>query len=112
MRQQLKVNDVAANSSARGQELADGLRQLAKAHTAIGDVRGIGLMQVLELVSDQEAKTPLGKAQMSQVFEAVYAEGVMVRVSGNNIVLSPPLVIDAGHVKRIVAALDTGLRTL
>ena len=109
---QLQVNDVAANASARGLELTAGLQKLMATHAVVGDVRGIGLMQVLELVSDREAKTPLGKAQMNTVFEVVYREGVMVRVSGNNIILSPPLVIDSGHVDTILAALDCGLRTL
>jgi len=109
---QLQVNDVAANASARGLELTAGLQKLMATHAVVGDVRGIGLMQVLELVSDREAKTPLGKAQMNTVFELVYREGVMVRVSGNNIILSPPLVIDSGHVDTILAALDCGLRTL
>ncbi len=109
---QLQVNDVAANASARGLELTVGLQKLMATHAVVGDVRGIGLMQVLELVSDRDAKTPLGKAQMNTVFEVVYREGVMVRVSGNNIILSPPLVIDSGHVDTILAALDCGLRTL
>jgi adenosylmethionine-8-amino-7-oxononanoate aminotransferase len=109
---QLQVNDVAANASAKGLELAAGLQKLMATHAVVGDVRGIGLMQVLELVSDRGAKTPLGKAQMNTVFEAAYREGVMVRVSGNNIILSPPLVIDSGHVDTILAALDCGLRTV
>ena len=69
-------------------------------------------MQVVELVSDPASKTPLDKARMSQVFETVYQQGVMVRVSGNNIIMSPPLVIDAGDVARIIAALDVGLKSI
>jgi putrescine---pyruvate transaminase len=33
----------------------------------------------------------------------------MVRTSGNNIIISPPLVITKSDVKRIIAALDVGL---
>lgn len=110
--QQLQLNNVAANAAAMGEELGAGLQRLAEVHNSVGDVRGIGLMQVLELVADRKTKAPMGKVHMSQVFEAIYAEGVMVRVSGNCIILSPPLVIDTGHVNKILAALDTGLRTL
>ena len=41
--------------------------------------------------------------------KTVYGAGVMVRVSGNNVILSPPLVITADHVAQIAAALDAGL---
>jgi adenosylmethionine-8-amino-7-oxononanoate aminotransferase len=33
----------------------------------------------------------------------------MVRTSGNTVILSPPLVINAGHVARIIEALDAAL---
>ena len=69
-------------------------------------------MQVLELVSDPANKTPLDKARMSQVFETVYQQGVMVRVSGNNLIMSPPLVIETEHVTKLLAALDVGLKSI
>ncbi len=110
--QQLAVNDVSANASARGEELSAGLKNLMQTHDCVGDIRGIGLMQVLELVSDRDTKTPLAKNLMNTIAETVYREGVMVRVSGNNIILSPPLVINSGHVDKIAVALDTGLSAL
>jgi putrescine---pyruvate transaminase len=106
---QLQDQDVAANSAARGQEFEVGLAKLAEKHSCVGNLRGVGLMRVLELVSDRDSKTPLAKSQMSAVLEAVYQAGVMVRVSGNNVILSPPLVITPEHVDTIVAALDAGL---
>ncbi len=110
--QQLQTNDVAANSAVRGPELASGLQKLMARHDIVGDIRGVGLMQALELVSDRNTKAPLGKAEMTQVFEATYLAGVMVRVSGNNVILSPPLVIDSGHVDKMVSALDVGLGSI
>lgn len=44
-----------------------------------------------------------------EVFEAAYREGVMIRVSGNNIILSPSLIITRNDVSAIVSALDAGL---
>lgn len=110
--QQLEVNDVSANSAARGEELSAGLTQLMEKHACVGDIRGIGLMQVLELVSDRDSKTPLAKNLMTAVSEAMYQAGVTARISGNNIILSPPLVIDSGHVDTIINALDTGLSAI
>ena len=61
-------------------------------------MRGKGLMVALELVSDRATKKPIDKKMIGQVFETTYENGVMVRVSGNNIILSPPLVITADDV--------------
>lgn len=102
--------DVASNAGARGAELYAGLNGLAEKHELIGDVRGgRGLMCALELVSDRAAKTPIDKATIGKIFEATYDAGVMVRVSGPNIIMSPPLVITADDVRQIVNALDMGL---
>lgn len=104
-----KLN-VAANAGARGAELYEGLKGLAEKHELIGDVRGgHGLMCALELVSDRAAKTPIDKATIGKIFEATYDAGVMVRVSGPNIIMSPPLVLTSEDVQQIVDALDAGL---
>jgi len=43
------------------------------------------------------------------VYETAFEAGVMVRTSGSNVILSPPLVITAADVGRILTALDKGL---
>ncbi|MQY43809.1 aminotransferase class III-fold pyridoxal phosphate-dependent enzyme [Epibacterium sp. SM1969] len=101
------------NAAVRGDEMFEGLKKLAEKHDVIGDVRGgEGLMCALELVSDRASKTPVAKHLPMQVQKAAYEDGVMVRVSGNNIILSPPLVVTSGDVAKILSALDTGLSTL
>ena len=112
MLEQLKTTDVAANAGARGKELGDGLAGLKEKHRWIGDARGIGLMHALELVSDTETKKALDKKSMALVGEAIYENGVMVRISGNNIILSPALILTDEHVQRIVDAIDAGLDAL
>jgi hypothetical protein len=69
-------------------------------------------MCALELVSDRATKVPIAKHLPLQVQKATYEDGVMVRVSGNNIILSPPLVITSDDVAKILSALDTGLASL
>ncbi|WP_448955566.1 aminotransferase class III-fold pyridoxal phosphate-dependent enzyme [Labrys neptuniae] len=101
--------DVAANAAARGVELGKGLEQLKARHELIGDVRGIGLMWALELVADRARKTPAAKDVVQKVQDVAYDAGVLVRTSGANVIISPPLVITAEDVGRIVSALDAGL---
>ncbi|MDP6346087.1 MAG: aminotransferase class III-fold pyridoxal phosphate-dependent enzyme, partial [Alphaproteobacteria bacterium] len=100
---------VADNAAARGEELLAGCQDLLARHELVGDVRGRGLMICLELVADRAAKTPVDKPVMAAMFEATYEAGVMIRVSGNNVILSPPLIITADDVHRMLAALDAGL---
>lgn len=102
----LKVNE---NAAARGAELFSGLQELAQRHDIIGDVRGgAGLMCALELVSDKATKTAIDKKTINTVQEVAYQNGAMVRVSGNNVILSPPLVVTAQDVQVILTALDAG----
>ncbi|MFC2252913.1 aspartate aminotransferase family protein [Labrys portucalensis] len=101
--------DVATNAAARGAELGQGLDGLKARHELVGDVRGIGLMWALELVGDRAKKTPAAKDVVQKVQDVAYEAGVLVRTSGANVIISPPLVIMAGDVARIVTALDAGL---
>ena len=103
----LKVNE---NAAERGARIHERLLKLEERHELIGDVRGgHGLMHGVELVSDRDAKTPLGKEDVDRIHAAIYRNGVMVRVSGNNLLLSPPLVLAEDEADEIVDAIDAGL---
>lgn len=102
----LKLNE---NAAARGEELMAALQALQSRHQIVGDVRGKGLMAALELVEDRATKKPLDKARLAVIAETAYEAGVMIRVSGNNIILSPPLILAAADVTTIAQALDAGL---
>jgi adenosylmethionine-8-amino-7-oxononanoate aminotransferase len=97
---------LADNACARGQELQAGLKELKDRREVVGDVRGIGLMAAVELVSDRAAKKAADKKVMGRVAEIAYENGVMIRVSGSNIILSPPLIFTAEEVREAVDALD------
>jgi adenosylmethionine-8-amino-7-oxononanoate aminotransferase len=108
LKETLRLN-VAANAAARGAELNAGLAALKDKHELVGDVRGKGLMAALELVSDRAKKAGASKDAVAKVYETAYEAGVMVRTSGTNVIISPPLVITASDVERILSALDAGL---
>ncbi|MCP3972443.1 MAG: aminotransferase class III-fold pyridoxal phosphate-dependent enzyme [Rhodobacteraceae bacterium] len=100
---------VQKNAAARGQELWHGVNALKQRHDIIGDVRGgHGLMLGLELVSDRDARTPIGKDVITRVHDTAYRAGAMVRTSGHNILISPPLVLTAQDAQTILAALEAG----
>ena len=104
---------VHLNAGARGDQLFAGLQALGARHEVIGDVRGgHGLMCALELVSDRASKAPIDKKTIGKVHRATYEAGVMIRVSGNNIILSPPLVVTEADVTKILSALEAGFSAL
>lgn len=105
--------NLVENASARGAQLWAGINRLKDKYTVIGDVRGgHGLMLAIELVGERASKSAPPKTQPGQVQEVAYKAGAMVRVSGPNIILSPPLVLTSADAETILAALDAGFAAL
>jgi len=102
--------NVPENAAARGAQIFQGLLKLQEKYEVIGDVRGgHGLMCAMELVGNRASKAPIDKATIGTVQEVAYQNGAMVRVSGPNIILSPPLVLTEADAEVILGALDKGL---
>lgn len=105
-----RKNDVRPNAAARGTQLFEGLKALADKHDLIGDVRGgHGLMTGVELVSDRASRKPADPSVGKKVQKVAYENGAMIRVSGHNILLSPPLILTEADVSTLVSAIDKGL---
>ena len=103
-------HNVPENAAARGAQLWTGLQALFDRHNIIGDIRGgHGLMLALELVEDRSTKKPIAKPVIAKVQEAAYRAGAMIRISGPNIIISPPLVVTAADAQAILDALEAGL---
>jgi adenosylmethionine-8-amino-7-oxononanoate aminotransferase len=109
---EIEKANVTGNAATRGEELLAGCQGVKERYDLVGDVRGKGLMVAVELVADRATKKPVDKNIIGKVFETAYEHGVMIRVSGNNIILSPPLVITARDVSAIVSAIEVGLASV
>ena len=104
---------VQKNAKTRGDELFAGLQALKDRHDIIGDVRGgHGLMLGIELVQDRDSKTPIQPEIAAKIHQTTYENGAMVRSSGANILMSPPLVLTSDDVQVILNALESGFSTL
>ena len=84
------------------------LRGLVQRHRFVGDVRGHGLMLGIEMVADPATRAPLPKTSdnPARVAKAAYRRGLMLRVSGPNIILSPPLTISVAELDFLCDALE------
>ncbi|MBS0537166.1 MAG: aminotransferase class III-fold pyridoxal phosphate-dependent enzyme [Proteobacteria bacterium] len=103
--------DIVGHVRAVGPRLIDGVRALAKSHPLVGHADGVGLIAGLELVADK-AKRKLYAAEVKIgdiVDRAAKKNGLIVRVIGNRIALSPPLVIKAAEIDELLARLKRTL---
>ena len=94
-----------------GNHFRQGLEALKDKHIVIGDVRGMGLMQGIELVKDRRTKEPAPELT-SEVLERTRANGLLVGKGGlyaNVIRMSPPLNISKADVDQALATLDKSL---
>jgi len=105
----LADGDILANGRRVGASMLAALRELATRHPLIGDVRGIGMLLALELVSDRAAKTPVSPAVARQLMTAMAQRGVLVAGAGSILRITPPLVISETMALAGVAALDAAL---
>ena len=49
---------------------------------------------------------------MATIADVAYEAGVMIRVNGNLIILSPPLIVSSADVQKIAAGIEAGLNAL
>jgi 4-aminobutyrate aminotransferase-like enzyme len=90
------------------------LEGLQQKYPLIGDVRGMGLMQGLELVKDRKSKEPAPEAT-SQLLERARDNGLLIGkggLFGNCIRLSPPLTISKSDVDEGIRLLDQSFSAL
>ncbi|MBQ0929428.1 aminotransferase class III-fold pyridoxal phosphate-dependent enzyme [Ideonella alba] len=100
--------DVVGNAARVGARLQERLRRLPQRCAFVGDVRGIGLMIGIEMVTDQASRAPMPRTSdiPARVARAAYRRGLMVRISGPNLILSPPLTISAEEIDFLCEVLE------
>lgn len=104
-------DDLKTNARVVGDYLRGKLNALKDKHALVGDVRGMGLMQALELVTDRRTKEPAPQAVLD-VFEETRRRGVLIGKGGlyaNVIRTGLPLNATTSQVDELIAALDAGL---
>lgn len=105
---QIEELDIPGNAARVGAHLQARLLPFVDKFSFVGDVRGMGLMAGIEMVADKATRAvmPRTSAIPAQVAKAAYRRGLMVRISGANLILSPPLVITREEVDYLVDALE------
>ncbi len=91
-----------------GERLITGLKGLVERHPIVGDARGTGLFQGIELVTDRESLEPAPR-HASHLVERMRDRGILLSTDGplhNVVKIKPPLVFDEKDADRLVNTLD------
>jgi 2,2-dialkylglycine decarboxylase (pyruvate) len=112
----IEEEGLVALARERGNYLMERLRELQAEHEQIGDVRGLGLLVGIELVTDRDTREPadaLGHAVTEECLE----RGVSMNIVrsgkiGNCLRLAPPLNVTEQEIDTAVEVLDGSLRSV
>jgi 4-aminobutyrate aminotransferase-like enzyme len=104
----IEEQNLLRNTEETGAYLRGKLLDLKDKYQIIGDVRGMGLLQAVELVEDRRTKAPATAATL-QMMEAARENRIMIGrggLYGNVLRLSPPMNIGRADVDEFIGALD------
>jgi adenosylmethionine-8-amino-7-oxononanoate aminotransferase len=115
----IRRDNLLANVRQQGAYLARRLNERFGNHPFVGDVRGRGLFQAVELVADRGTKQPFDPALKlnARVKREAMARGLMVYPMGgaadgkrgDHVLLAPPFIVDAPGVDTIVERLGEAI---
>jgi putrescine aminotransferase len=100
---QTAATEVAPYFQRRLRELAD--------HRIVGEVRGRGMFAAVELVRDKGSRERLAPNSASAVFcrDTANAGGLMVRQTGDAMIMAPPLISSTAEIDILVEKLGQAL---
>ncbi len=107
----IEADRLVERSQRSGDHLRRRLDALASRHPLIGDVRGLGMFQGVELVRDRNSKEPAAAAAAKVVYRA-FELGLLVYYVGmfsNVLEITPPLIMTEAEIDEGVEILDRAL---
>jgi adenosylmethionine-8-amino-7-oxononanoate aminotransferase len=115
----IRRDGLLANVRVQGGHLARRLKERFGNHPFVGDVRGRGLFQAVELVADRASKEPFAPEHKlhARVKAEAMTHGLMVYpmggtadgVRGDHVLLAPPFIVDTKVVDAIVERLGDAI---
>ncbi len=116
--EEYESHHLVERSRAEGERLLARLKEIARRHPSVGEVRGLGLFAGIELVRDRASRAPMntiGEKQagrplvVDEILSALAAEGVLAMGWVSHLILAPPLVIERTDLDRGLDAVDRAL---
>ena len=108
-------DNLLANVQVMGGRLREGLQAAFGQHSHVGDIRGRGLFQAIELVADRDSKEPFAPERKlhARIKAEAMARGLMVYpmggtidgVRGDHVLLAPPFIVTESDIAEITGRL-------
>ena len=105
-----------------GLKLHSALKRELSQHPNVGDIRGRGLFQGIELVEDRETKKTFSpsKSISKKIKDLTFDSGLICYpmsgtrdgINGDHILLAPPYIIDDNQIGEVVEKLSSSLNKL
>jgi adenosylmethionine-8-amino-7-oxononanoate aminotransferase len=115
----IRRDNLLDNVARMGAHLRRRLGERFGNHAHVGDIRGRGLFQAIELVEDRMTKAPFDPARKlnARVKKAAMARGLMVYpmggtidgTRGDHVLLAPPFIVTASQIDEIVDRLGSAV---
>lgn len=119
----IRQHDLFERAATQGKYLRAGLEELASSIPEIGDVRGLGLFQGVEIVRDPLTQKPFApeRSIAHRVVRQAESMGVLLREGtpganggkdGDQIQITPPFIISMAEIDEVVDVLGRSIRTV
>lgn len=105
----IESEDLVGNAAHRGRQLREGLEALREKYPIMGEVRGMGLMQAIEMVGPDKAPSP---EAVGRLFELTKRNGLLIGkggLMGNVVRITPALNVTGDQVDEALARLDRSM---
>lgn len=112
---------LVGQAKSQGDKLMTALQARFGQHPHVGDIRGRGLFQGIELVADRDSKTPFDPARKiaakikTAAFEAGMIcypmSGTIDGQTGDHVLLAPPFIISDAQIDELVEKLSGAIET-
>jgi len=102
----IEKRKLVQNAEKMGMYLRDRLNGLKEKYRAIGEVRGVGLIQGMEIVKAKKEPAP---DFVAEIFESTKEQGLLIGkggLYGNVIRITPPLTVEKGEIDQAIQVMD------
>lgn len=113
--------DLISRVQSQGKKLTAALHATFGQHAHVGDIRGRGLFQAIELVADHDTKAPFDPSRKiaGRVKKAAFEAGMICYPmsgtidgrTGDHVLLAPPFIINDDQIDELVTKLSGAVET-
>jgi 4-aminobutyrate aminotransferase len=94
------------NAAVQGARLHEGLLELKRRHSMVGDVRGLGLMRAMDLLDPGQGNAA-NPALRDRMVQMAFERGLLLLGCGKNAIrFCPPLCVTAAQIDTALQILD------